>query len=163
MKQKIYTLYFGLILFFCSTTAMAQAVSGTVKSDEDDLGIPGVSVVVKGTARATLTDLDGNFTIEAPPQSTLVFSLVGYKMQEIAVGKQTTFDITLEGGNINMDEVVVTALGTPVEKRKNGFASQKIEGADLAGTNRDNFLESLQVVLLGLMLLLQVVHQEHLH
>ena len=80
MKQKFYTLFFGLLLLCFGTTALAQSVTGTVKSEEDGLGIPGVSVIVKGTSRATITDLDGNFTIEAPPQSSLVFSLVGYKI-----------------------------------------------------------------------------------
>jgi TonB-linked SusC/RagA family outer membrane protein len=150
MKQKFYTLFIGLALLFIGTTALAQSVSGTVKSEDDGLGIPGVSVVVKGTSRATLTDVDGNFTLNAPPESILVFSLVGYKMQEITVGNQTVIDVTMAGGNINMDEVVVTALGTPTEKRKNGFASQKVEGSDLAGTNRDNFLESLQGRIAGL-------------
>jgi TonB-linked SusC/RagA family outer membrane protein len=150
MKQKIYTLFIGLALFFVCTTALAQSVSGTVKAEEDGLGIPGVSVVVKGTARATLTDLDGNFTIEAPPQSLLVFSLVGYKMQEIAVGNQTTFDVTMEGGNIKMDEMVVTALGTSKEKRQLGYSSQEVKGDELQSTQRTNVLESLQGRVAGL-------------
>jgi TonB-linked SusC/RagA family outer membrane protein len=150
MKQKFYTLFIGLVLLFVGTTALAQSVSGTVKAEDDGLGIPGVSVVVKGTARATLTDLDGNFTLEAPPQSSLVFSLVGYKMQEVVVGNQTTFDITLAGGNIKMDEVVVSALGTPVEKRKNGYSSQQIKGDEVAEAGRENFLDALQGRVAGL-------------
>jgi TonB-linked SusC/RagA family outer membrane protein len=150
MKQKIYTLFIGLALLFVGTTALAQSVSGTVKAEDDGLGIPGVSVVVKGTSRATLTDIDGNFTLEAPPQSTLVFSLVGYKMQEIAVGNQTTFDVTMQGGNIKMDEVVVSALGTSGEKRKNGFSSQQVKGEDVAEAGRENFLDALQGRVAGL-------------
>jgi TonB-linked SusC/RagA family outer membrane protein len=150
MKQKIYTLFIGLALLFVGTTVLAQSVSGTVKAEEDGLGIPGVSVVVKGTSRATLTDIDGNFTLNAPPESILVFSLVGYKMQEITVGNQTVIDVSLGGGNIKMDEVVISALGTPVEKRKNGYSSQQVKGEDIAEAGRENFLDALQGRVAGL-------------
>lgn len=150
MKQNFYTLFIGLVLLFVGTTALAQSVSGTVKAEDDGLGIPGVSVVVKGTSRATLTDIDGSFTLNAPPESILVFSLVGYKMQEITVGNQTVIDVILGGGNIKMDEIVVTALGTSGEKRKNGFSSQQVKGEDVAEAGRENFLDALQGRVAGL-------------
>jgi TonB-linked SusC/RagA family outer membrane protein len=150
MKSKIYTWLVGLMLLLGSQSAWAQRITGTV-ADEEGQAIPGVSVLVKGTARGTITDLDGKFELAAGKGESLVISLVGYEQQTIAVTEGvSTLNITLSGGNIQMTEVVVSALGTSGEKRKNGFASQKIDGADLAGTNRDNFLESLQGRIAGL-------------
>jgi TonB-linked SusC/RagA family outer membrane protein len=150
MKSKIYTWLVGLILLLGSQTAWAQRITGTV-SDEEGQAIPGVSVLVKGTTRGTITDLDGKFEVAAGKGDNLVFSLVGYSQQTIPVTEGlSVMTVTMGGGNVKMDEVVVTALGITGEKRKNGFASQKVDGEDLAGTNRDNFLESLQSRVAGL-------------
>jgi TonB-linked SusC/RagA family outer membrane protein len=150
MKSKIYTWLVGLILLLGSQTAWAQRITGTV-ADEEGQAIPGVSVLVKGTTRGTITDLDGKFELAASKGETIIFSLVGYAQQAVAVTEGVgVMTITMSGGNIKMDEVVVGALNISGEKRKNGFASQKVDGEDLAATNRDNFLESLQSRVAGL-------------
>lgn len=150
MKSKIYTWLVGLMLLLGSQTAWAQRITGTV-ADEEGQAIPGVSVLVKGTSRGTITDLDGKFELVAGKGESVVFSLVGYAQQTVAVTEgASTLAITLEGGNVKMDEVVVVALGTSVEKRTTGYASQKVNGQDIAETNRDNFLESLQGRVAGL-------------
>ena len=153
MKQKMYTLFIGLALLFVGTTALAQSVSGTVKAEEDELGIPGVSVVVKGTNRATITDIDGNYTIGASKGETIVFSLVGYSSQEVAYGDATTIPlvVTLKGGDQQLGEFVVTALGITEDKRKLGYGVQQVSGEDLASTQRDNFMDALQGRVAGLM------------
>ena len=150
MKNKIYTWLVGLMLLLGSQTVWAQRISGTV-SDEEGQPIPGVSVLVKGTVRGTITDLDGKFDLAASKGESLVFALVGYAQQTIPITEGVSkLTITMGGGNIKMEELVVTALGTSGEKRKNGFASQQVDGAELASTNRDNFLESLQGRVAGL-------------
>ena len=150
MKNKIYMWLVGLMLFLGSQTVWAQRISGTV-SDEEGQSIPGVSVLVKGTVRGTITDLDGKFDLAASKGESLVFSLVGYAQQTVPITEGVSkLTITMGGGNVKMEEFVVSALGTPVEKRKNGFASQQVNGAELAETGRDNFLESLQGRVAGL-------------
>jgi TonB-linked SusC/RagA family outer membrane protein len=89
-----------------------QSVSGKV-IDESGSGLPGVSVVEKGTQRGTVTDIDGKFTLDvANSQSILVFSFVGYASQEMAVGNQSIINISLAVDNKSLNEIVVVGYGT---------------------------------------------------
>lgn len=82
-------------------------VKGTVKG-EDNLSIPGVNVLIKGTTNATVTDLDGKFSISVPSEkSVLVFSFVGMKSQDVTVGKNRNLEIVLKENSEVLDEVVV--------------------------------------------------------
>lgn len=88
-------------------------VRGVVKSASDQLPIPGVTVLVKGTTRGVATDLDGSFSISVPDgTSVLVFSFVGYTTQEVTVGNQSVLNITLQEDISNLDEVIVVGYGT---------------------------------------------------
>ncbi|UPL50251.1 SusC/RagA family TonB-linked outer membrane protein [Hymenobacter sublimis] len=81
--------------------------------DEKGAGMPGVTVVVKGTALGTTTDNDGNFSLAVPDNATtLLFSFVGYKSQEVALAGRTTFTVTLAPDAAALDEVVVTGYQT---------------------------------------------------
>ena len=92
--------------------AAEQVVTGKV-TDEKGGGLPGVTVVVKGTTVGTATDEAGNFQITVPdPAAILVFSFVGYARQEVAVGSQTSVNITLAPDNTALNEVVVVGYGT---------------------------------------------------
>lgn len=87
-------------------------VSGTVR-DEGGEGMPGVNVVLKGTNTGTTTDRDGNYQITIPGnESILVFTFLGYKSKEEAVGGRTVIDVALEADVSSLDEVVVVAFGT---------------------------------------------------
>ena len=90
-----------LVMVFSFTMIHAQhkVVTGTVTDANDGMGIPGVSVVVKGTTVGTSTDIDGKFTLEAEASSTLIFSFVGYRTQEILVGDQTQINVILSEEN----------------------------------------------------------------
>jgi TonB-linked SusC/RagA family outer membrane protein len=150
MKSKTYTWLVALLLLLSSQAAWAQRISGTV-ADEDGQAIPGVSVLIKGTTRGTITDLDGKFELAATKGESIIFALVGYQQQTVAVNDGVgTMSITLAGGNVKMDEVVVSALGTSGEKRKNGFSSQQIKGDEVAEAGRENFLDALQGRVAGL-------------
>ncbi len=92
--------------------AQDRRVTGTVK-DETGSGLPGVSVVLKGSTQGTTTDASGKYTIAAPGTApTLVFSYVGYLPQEIKVGSQTAVNISMATDNKNLNEVVVIGYGT---------------------------------------------------
>ncbi|CAM3659116.1 TonB-dependent receptor [Pontibacter korlensis] len=88
-----------------------QAVRGTV-TDDNGSPLPGVAVVVKGTTRGTSTDVSGNFSLSVPANATLVFSFIGFQVQEIAVGNQSTFNVTLQTDTKALQEVVVVGYGT---------------------------------------------------
>jgi len=95
---------------------MAQqniTVTGRVISGEDQTGLPGVNVIVKGTTQGTVTDVEGNYTIGVPDETAiLVFSSVGFSTQEIAVGGQTVIDIVLNPDLTSLEEIVVVGYGT---------------------------------------------------
>lgn len=103
-----------LVLLVISSGTFAQfLVKGKIISGEDNLPMPGVSVLVKNTTRGTITDLDGNYSIEIPnDKSTLSFTFVGYKSAEQAVNSQKTINITLYPDNFVMDEVIVMGYST---------------------------------------------------
>jgi TonB-linked SusC/RagA family outer membrane protein len=120
---------------------LQQTISGTV-TDQDNMPLPGASVVIKGTATGVATDFDGNFSIEASSDDILLVSYVGYETQEVPIAGQTEIMITLKSAN-QLEEVVVTALGIKKEKRKLGYASQEVKGEALQKAIAPNVVESL--------------------
>lgn len=120
------------------TAALDQTVSGSVTDDKGE-GLPGVSIVVKGTTQGTTTDAQGAFKINVSNGSTvLVFSFVGYATQEITVGTQSVITVRLQPGDQTLNEVVVTALGIKREKKALTYAAGEIKGSDLAQANVTN-------------------------
>lgn len=116
--KKIYSIY-TLLLFLLPLMAISQgkSVRGVVTSADDQLSIPGVTVLIKGTTTGTVTDFDGNYLLEnVSPASTIVFSYIGMQTIEILVGDQTVIDIVMESDISVLDEVVVIGYGT-VKKR----------------------------------------------
>ncbi len=113
--------YFTVFLVFGSLCAFAQkTVTGRVISSDDKSGIPGVNILEKGTQNGTISNGDGNFTITAGENSTLVLSFIGYKTQEILVGTQTAINVTLETDVTSLTEVVVIGYGAVQKKDATG-------------------------------------------
>ncbi len=124
-------------------------VSGVV-TDEQKQPLPGVSVLVKGTTRGTSTDTDGRFVLNASPSEVLAFSFVGTATQEIPVGNQTTFAVSLATDTKELNEVVVTALGVKKETRKIGYAVQELNGEDIVRARDPNPISGLTGKIAGL-------------
>ena len=95
-------------------TPRPQAVvSGTVTAATDGGGLPGVNVLVKGTTQGTVTDVEGNYSINVPADDDiLVFSSIGYISQEVPVNGQTTINISMEEDVQSLEEIVVIGYGT---------------------------------------------------
>jgi len=151
--MRKFTMIFVLLLFVGLQGAFAQTrvITGTVTSADDGSSIPGVTVVVKGTTIGTTTDLDGNFTLSVPSEyTTLVFSYVGMKTQEIELGKSNEINLVFEPDVLVMDEVVVTALGIPREKKSLGYSTQEVQGDQVNMVKQDNFVNSLAGQVAGL-------------
>ncbi len=90
--------------------AQKKAVSGTV-TDENGQGMPGVSIVLKGTTRGVQTDVDGKYSIQAEVGDVLKYSFIGYKNSEIQVGSQTIYNVVLESETALLNEIVVVGYG----------------------------------------------------
>lgn len=98
-----------------------QTITGRVTDGSTGSGLPGVSVVVKGTSRGTTTDTDGNYRLTVPDQGvTLVFSFIGYATQEIAAGSRSSIDVILASDDKTLGEVVVVGYGTQNRKELTG-------------------------------------------
>ncbi|WP_188814302.1 SusC/RagA family TonB-linked outer membrane protein [Hymenobacter cavernae] len=122
-----------LLFFLSMTAAFAQTtVKGTVK-DNTGAGLPGVTVLLKGTTIGAATDTQGNFSLSVPDPATgvLQFSFVGYKQQEVAIAGRTTVDVTLGVDTKALDEVVVVGYGTQ-EKRSLTNAVTTVQGQELS-------------------------------
>ncbi|QDK79937.1 TonB-dependent receptor [Spirosoma sp. KCTC 42546] len=104
-----------------SESAKADHVLTGEIVDEKGEGLPGVSIVVKGTQRGTTSDKDGKYSLNIPDgDAVLIFSFVGYMPQEVAVGNKTTLNITLKADTKALDEVVVVGYGTVKKKDLTG-------------------------------------------
>ncbi len=125
--------------------AMAQhQVSGTV-SDAEGAGIPGATVIEKGTSRGTITNSDGNYSLSiSSGDATLAFSFVGMTNQEVPVNNRSTVDVSLTVDAIGLDEVVVTALGIKRETKKLGYAMTEVSGEEISRVNTVNPVQALQ-------------------
>ncbi|GAB2555417.1 SusC/RagA family TonB-linked outer membrane protein [Spirosoma aerophilum] len=125
---------------------MAQdvTVSGRVTSSDDGSGLPGVTVQIKGTARGTTSDANGNYRVSVPAAGRLVFSFIGFATQEQVVGNRTTIDVALSNNANNLNEVVVTALGIERDKRSLSYATQQVNGDRISQRGEPNVLNALQ-------------------
>lgn len=99
-------------------------ITGKVTGAADGISLIGVNVLVKGTTSGTVTDLDGNFSIEANAGDILVFSYTGYKPQEVMVGNQRVINVTLSEDVTQLDEVVVIGYGTQKKSHLTGSISR---------------------------------------
>ncbi len=93
--------------------AQSITITGKVTSQEDNTGLPGVNVIVKGTSQGTVTDIAGNYSLDVPDaESVLVFSYVGYLLEEVKVGNRAVIDMLLTPDITALEEIVVVGYGT---------------------------------------------------
>ena len=110
-KQGLLILcFFSLLIFSIGFTATAQQarITGKVTDASTGEGIPGASVLVKGTTRGMVTDLDGNYSIEASSTDVLVFSFIGYNTVEETVGTRTSINLALSESIQGLNEAPIT-------------------------------------------------------
>ncbi len=133
----------GMCFGLAASAIAQQKVTGNVTGD-DGAGIPGVSVVQKGTSTGTITNTDGNYSLSVPGDAVLVFSFVGLKTVEEPVNGRSTVNVVLQSSEIGIDEVVVTALGVKREAKALGYAVSKVStDRILASGTPTNALQSL--------------------
>ncbi|GAB4030027.1 SusC/RagA family TonB-linked outer membrane protein [Spirosoma jeollabukense] len=140
-----------LSLFVCEPL-MAQdiPITGRVTSSDDGSPLPGVSVVVKGTSRGTTTDVEGNYRVLVDPSTTLTFSFVGFKTQDIAVGNRRTVNVVLAADASTLNEVVVTGFGIQRTEREIGTSVARINSAQITQAAPVNVANGLTAKVSGL-------------
>ncbi len=141
-------------VFVLKNASMKQSdgvnISGKVISSKDQDGIPGVSVIIKGTTIGVVTDIDGNYKIEVPSEnSVLVFSSVGFLTKEIEVGSQSTLNIELAPDVMQLSEVVVTAVGIETNKSQLGYSIQNVDTDDIIKSRETNISSTLSGKIAG--------------
>ncbi|UZR98967.1 SusC/RagA family TonB-linked outer membrane protein [Chondrinema litorale] len=120
-------------------------ITGKVTSAEDGEPLPGVSIIVKGTATGTTTNFDGEFSISVNSNDVLVFSFIGYKTFEIEVNNQTVIDVSLEMDLEQLEEVVVVGYGTAKRKDITGsIVSKNLENSPEANLPTTNVLQNMR-------------------
>ena len=125
-----------------------QVVIGTIL-DENNVPLPGATVLVEGTAIGTTSDFDGNYSISVPESATkLVFSYIGYETQTVTISGRNEIDIQLQVTANALDEVVVTALGIERSKRSLAYSVSKVGGDEFTEARETNVANSLTVFLL---------------
>lgn len=127
-----------------------RTIKGTVK-DNSGLGLPGVSVLIKGTLSGVATDIDGKFemTVEDNPNLVLQFSFVGMELQEIKIGTTDQWDITLLPTVESLDEVVVTGYQT-ISKERSPGSFAVVSPTDMNGKLQNNILNRMEGLVAGL-------------
>lgn len=122
MRKKITFLLVCLLAFNVLAFAQEHFVRGVVK-DKQGIPLPGVSVKVKGTNRGVSTGVVGEYRLSVPGNATLVFTSVGFTVQEINVGSRTEINVTLHDDTRQLEEVVVIGYGTATKKDVTGAVS----------------------------------------
>ncbi len=140
------TLFLGIALAGSENVSVQQGftIKGKVTADTEKDGLPGVSVVIKGTSKGTVTGLNGDYTLDVPSGDvTLIFSFIGFQTQEIVVGERRTIDLVLIEDVTALEEVVVTALGISRQEKSLGYSVGKVSGSDMVRVVQENALNSL--------------------
>lgn len=122
MRTKFNILFTFLLICISAVSAQNVRIIGEVKDKAGDPLI-GVSVVVKGTNKGVITDVDGKYAIEAPQQSTIVFSFVGFNTKEVKVGSKTIINVVMEESVALLDECVVVGYGVQQKSMMTGSVS----------------------------------------
>ncbi|RZJ95419.1 MAG: SusC/RagA family TonB-linked outer membrane protein [Hymenobacter sp.] len=145
MKRTVLLSITLMVTFFQLALAQTRAVSGRVTDQKSGEGLPGTTVLLKGSTNGTSTDANGAYSLTIPDANgTLVFSSVGYVSQERIIGKETQINLALNADVKQLNEVVVTALGITKDTRELGYATQQIKGEEISQKSEPNVLNSLQ-------------------
>lgn len=132
MNKKLLMCLCLLIGLVGTVAAQTQTLTGKV-TDASGTPLPGVSVLVRGTNQGATTDADGNFRVSAPANARLGFSFIGFLSREVAVGNQTTLNVTLSEDTRQLEEVVVSGLATTVKRSNLANAVTRLDAKDLTG------------------------------
>ena len=143
MKLRALAFLLGTLLLAAPAFAQVKTVTGRVTSLQG-ASMRDVQVAVKGTTLGTATDGAGRYSIRVAAGQVLMFRIIGHAPEERTVGAEDVIDVQMRPVATNLNEVVVTALGQTTTQRALGTSQQSVQGADIASTQRENFVNALQ-------------------
>ena len=149
-KRNINLLVLFLSLLSLSVFGQTNTITGTVLAGTGNSPLDGVTVKVKGSNRITQTDSRGQFSIKASSGEVLQFTHVGYESTSVTLGSSNTVGVSMKQSDNQLGEVVVTAMDIRRNSRELGYSVQTVKGAEIAQTQRENFVNSLQGRVAGL-------------
>ena len=128
MKKFLLMSLVLMLTLLHGAAAQTRTVSGRVTDRKTGDGLPGVTVLLKGTTNGASTNSDGSFSLNVPPEGgTLVFSSIGMTTQEQAIGSESHVSVALAQDTKQLNEVVVTAFGRQQEKKALGFSVSEVK------------------------------------
>lgn len=141
-RKCVLLLLIGVCSCYVSFSQEMQTIRGTVLDSTDKGPLPGVSVSIAGTTQGTTTNPDGKYTINASPNSTLIFRYIGYLEKKIVITDQTILNINLSSANQQLTQVVVVGYGTQ-KKSSVTAAISTLKGDEIASTPITNISNSI--------------------
>ncbi|MDO9551219.1 TonB-dependent receptor [Rhodonellum sp.] len=149
LMKRLMGITIAILLVSFASYAQTTSITGVIKSQGDLQTIPGVSVLVKGTQRGTITNMDGEFSLQVAPGETLVISFIGYATQErMLPAGITRLEITLAPSVSDLSEVVVVGYGSQLKREITGSV-QSVAGTDLMDIPAPQITQKLQGRLAG--------------
>ena len=142
MKKSVLLVVTGIFLVGARAVAQQKTVTGKVTS-EQGAPLSGATIVIKGTSTTTSTNNQGEYSIGAAVGQVLQFRFIGTAPVERTVGAEDVINVELRRVALSLDAVVVTALGQTTQQRALGYAQQSVQGAEIAHTQRENFVNAL--------------------
>lgn len=141
----------GFILFIHigSYGQSGLVVQGTVKDSKRGEPLVGISVLIKGTTKGTMTDLEGNFKLELDSSAVLAVQLIGYEKKEVRVSESSTLIISLSEESKQIEEVVVTAIVIKKEKKELGYSTQEVKSQEIIDSKETNIVNALSSKVAG--------------
>lgn len=130
-----------VLVFTISIGAIAQNIKGKVTDDQGQ-ALPGVSVIVKGANNGGISDADGNYSLTADKNATLVFTYIGYTTKEVAIGGRSVIDVSLETDTKSLNEVVVVGYGVQKKETVTGSVVS-VKGSELIKSPTVNLSNSI--------------------
>src|SRR5882762_2144408 len=143
MKTSVVMVLMGVFLVAAPAFGQQKTVTGKVTS-EQGAPLAGVLIAVKGTGTSTQTNSAGAYSISAEPGQVLQFRFIGTALVERTVGADDVINVVLRRVALDLEAVVVTALGQEAQKRALGTSQQTLQGGEIAQTQRENFVNALQ-------------------
>ncbi len=141
---KLLLMVFVLGTLICSSAFAQRTVTGTVTNQDTGNPLPGVTVQLKGTTTGALTDTEGKYSVMVEGENaTLVFSFIGYGRQDVEVGDRSEVNVELLETGVELDAVVMTALGVSREKKAIGYSVTEVDGAEFTEAREINVIKSL--------------------
>ena len=152
MKKYFYKIFLCLLLTSSHIYAQEHKVSGRVLTDQGQV-LPGVNITIKGTTKGTITNQDGGFSLSAPSIGILVFSFIGFVNKEVPIDNKTQLEVILSADMLQLNEVVVTALGISRDKKALGYSVQEVKGENLTVARDPNIGNALAGKVAGVQVL----------